>query len=110
MRHEDLTEPERLVWEAFPHGGHVDMRPGDPGVDDPAEGESWQSHRTVRGEVIRAIVLGACEPEQGAVPAVRITGARIAGRLDLVHAEVRCPVYLEGCWFEEPPDLSWAVT
>jgi hypothetical protein len=110
MRCEDLTEPERLVWKAFPRGGCVDLRSGDPGVDDPVYGGTWNGGRTVRSEVIRAILLGACEQEQGAVAALRIIGARISGRLDLVHADIRFPVYLEWCWFEESPDLCWAVT
>jgi hypothetical protein len=110
MRCEDLTEPERLVWKAFPTGGRIDLRSGDPAVDDPASGGGWDSGRTVRSEVIRTILLGACEPEQGEVAAMHIVGARISGCLDLVHAEVRFPVHLEECCFEEPPDLRWAVT
>ena len=110
MHREDLTEPELLVWKAFPRGGQVDLRSGDPAVDDPAKGERWDSSRVVRSEVIRAILLGACEPEPGAVAALRIVGARISGCLDLVHAEVRFPVHLEHCWFEAPPDLRWAAT
>ena len=110
MRCEDLTEPELLVWNAFPSGSQVDLRSGDPAVDDPARGGSWRSGRTVRSEVIRAILLGACEPEPGTVAALRIAGARISGCLDLVHADVRFPVHLENCWFEASPDLRWAVT
>jgi hypothetical protein len=110
MRHEDLTEPESRVLKAFPRGEHVDMRSGDAGADDPAQGESWHSERTVRAEVLRSILLGAYELERGTVPTLRVTGARITGSLDLAHAEVRFPVRLEGCWFEQPADLTWAVT
>src|ERR1022692_237273 len=110
MRCEDLTEPEQLVWEAFPCGGRVDLRSGDPALDDPAGGGRWQNGRTIRSEVIRAILLGAREPVPGAVAALRITGARISGCLDLVHGEVRFPVYLQKCWFENPLDLRRAVT
>ena len=76
MHREDLTEPELLVWKAFPRGGQVDLRSGDPAVDDPAKGERWDSSRVVRSEVIRAILLGACEPEPGAVAALRIVGSK----------------------------------
>lgn len=110
MLSENLTEPERSVWEAFPRSGCVDLRAGDPSVDDPAKGGCWEVARTVRSEVIRALVLGGPTPEQGAVAGVRIIGARITGSLDLAHAEVRCPLNLEQCWFEEPPDLHGAVT
>jgi hypothetical protein len=110
MHYEDLTEAERLVWNAFPGGGCVDLRSGDLDADDPASGGGWDGDRTVRGEVIRAVLLGAREPVHGAVAGLRITGARISGCVDLVHAEVRFPVHLERCWFEESPDLRWAVT
>jgi hypothetical protein len=36
MRSEDLAGAERLVWDAFPHGERVDLRVGDPALDDPA--------------------------------------------------------------------------
>jgi hypothetical protein len=110
MRCEDLTEPELLLWKAFPSGALVDLRSGNPTVDDPARGGSWDDDRIIRAEVIRAILLGACERETGAVAALRVTGARISGRLDLMHAEVRFPVHLVSCWFETSPDLCWAMT
>src|SRR5882672_4763358 len=65
MRCEDLTRSELLVWKAFPGGEVVDLRSGDPGMDDPSNGRSWDSSRVIRSEVIRAILLGACEPELG---------------------------------------------
>lgn len=110
MRCEDLTEPELKVWQAFPTGGLADLRSGDPAADDPADGGRWDSSRVVRAEVIQAILLGACEPEPGAVASLHLVGARISGCLDLVHADVRFPVHLERCWFEAAPDIRWAVT
>jgi hypothetical protein len=106
---DDLTAPERRIWEAFPRGERVDLRTADPVLDDPARGGCWEDDRTVRSEVIRALLLGGPEAQQGAVACVRITGARIAGCLDLAHAGVRSPVYLQRCWFEEPPDLRAAT-
>ena len=110
MDSEELTGPELLVWKAFPSGALVDLRSGDPAVDDPARGGSWDSGRVVRAEVLRAILLGSCEPEPGSVAAVRVAGARVCGSLDLMHADVRFPIHLAGCWFEMSPDLRWAVT
>jgi hypothetical protein len=110
MRREDLTEGELLVWDAFPGGALVDLRSGDPGLDDPTSGGSWDDSRSIRAEVIRAILLGACEPERGAVAALRVDGARISGCLDLRHADVHFPVHLANCWFERSPDLRWATT
>jgi hypothetical protein len=110
MRCEDLTETERLVWKAFRTGAPVDLSSGNPAADDPANGGSWKEGRVVRGEVIRAILLGACEPEPGAVAALRVAGARLSGQLDLAHAQVRYPVHLTKCSFEAPPDVRWAAT
>ena len=110
MRCEDLTEPERRIWKAFPLGECVDLRTGNPALDDPAEGSRWEGDRTVRSGVIRALLLGGPEAEQGAVACLRLVGARIVGCLELAHAELRCPVYLEQCWFEESPDFHGAST
>lgn len=110
MLSEELTEPELLMWKAFPSGALVDLRSGDPVADNPGRGGGWDDGRTVRAEVIRAILLGSCEPEPGAVAALRLAGARISGCLELMHAEVRFPVHLASCWFESSPDLRWATT
>jgi hypothetical protein len=51
----DLTPAERRVWEAFPLGEGVDFR--EDADDDPAAGASWGPERTVRAEVLRALLL-----------------------------------------------------
>jgi hypothetical protein len=108
----ELTESERRLWEAFARGERVDLRTGELDRDDPASGASWGEARTIRSDVIRSLLLGGgAEPElaAGTVSAVRLTGARITGPLDLAHAHFSWPVYLEYCWFEKIPDLRWAV-
>jgi hypothetical protein len=97
----DLSKPERALWEAFPRGAWVDVRSGDPEQDDPGSAGSWGALRTVRGEVVTALLLGACEPEPGRFPAVRLRGARIVGRIDLMGAVISHALVLEYCWFEE---------
>jgi hypothetical protein len=109
MLAEDLTDSERLLWDEFPRGGLVDLRNGDPDRDNPATGARWEAARTIRADVIRTLLLGGRGLEEGTVPAVRLTGARITGSLDLVHVDFSWPVYLEGCWFERIPDLRWAA-
>ncbi len=104
---QDLTECERQLQDAFPLGGLVDLRAGDPGVDDPRTGAGWGSDRTIRAEVIRGLLLKSREAGQGAVPAVRLMGARIVGPLDLAHADFSYPVFLKSCWFEKIPDWRW---
>jgi hypothetical protein len=113
---QDLTECEQLLQEAFPTGRLVDLRAGNPAVDDPIAGAGWGSDRTIRAEVIRGLLLSnpgreqsLCNPEPvpSAVPAIRLTGARIAGPLDLAHTNFSYPLCLEHCWFEKIPDWRW---
>ncbi|MEU9129718.1 pentapeptide repeat-containing protein [Kitasatospora sp. NPDC048540] len=105
-----LTATERRIWQAFPHGDPVDLRTGDPDADRPAAAEHWAPERSVRGEVIAALLLGACPQAAGAVAALRVAGARITGPLRLDHGQVSCALQLRGCRFDGPIDLDGAVT
>jgi hypothetical protein len=108
MRVEDLSPAERALWDAFPRGESVDLTTGRRGQDEPAMSDTWGAERQVRAEVIVALLLGAREAESGQVAAVRLTGARITGTLNLGHAEVTVPLALTGCAFDEQPHLYWA--
>lgn len=108
MQIDDLSEPERALWDAFPCGDLVDLSSGDAAADDLNEAEDWGPERTIRAEVIAALLLGARSSEPGHVPAARIAGARIDGPLNLGHAEVVAPLTLAGCYFTEIPHLYWA--
>jgi hypothetical protein len=72
----ELTEPEQALWQAFPRGAWVDLRDGD-------------RDRAIRAEVITALLLGAADREPGYTPGVRIRGARVTGRLDLMGVLTR---------------------
>ncbi|MEU6117337.1 oxidoreductase [Streptomyces sp. NPDC047117] len=120
MREEDLTDPERRLWQAFATGTKVDLRDraadGADGANSAdgsdAEGDGsgsgWGPERTVRASVIRALLLGSVDPRAGETPVVHLVGARIAGRMDLVFCEARCVLRLEECRFEEAPQLYGA--
>jgi hypothetical protein len=97
----DLTEPERLLWLAFTRGTWVDLREGDPVADDPRNAGQWGPARVIRAEVIRALLLGAKEAEAGYAGALRLRGARVTGRLDLMGATVANPLVCEYCCFEQ---------
>ena len=56
---DDLSKPERALWAAFPGGVRVDLRSGDPEEDDPANAGCWGKGRTVRAQVVTALLLGA---------------------------------------------------
>ncbi|MQA86478.1 MAG: hypothetical protein GEV03_18055 [Streptosporangiales bacterium] len=98
-----MTEPERRLWAAYPAGTWVEL-----GADLPAEDAGPE--RTVRAEVIAALLLGACDPEPGRVQAVRLRGARVTGVLDVSGGTVGCALRLKECRLEEAPDFDNAQT
>lgn len=93
---EDLNAAEKRLWTAFPRGQWVDLR-GEP-------------ERVVRAAVIQAALLGACETEPGHTPGVRLRGAMVTGRLDLISATVESALVCEYCQFDEPLRLVEATT
>lgn len=110
MSLDQLTEAEKFVWQVFRSGDWADLRSGEPGADDVADGATWGPERTVDAEVIRALLLGARGEEAGRHPALRLRGARVTGRLDLMGAAVGYALVCEGCYFEEPLRLVEADT
>ncbi|HEV2373859.1 MAG TPA: hypothetical protein VGS19_17010 [Streptosporangiaceae bacterium] len=107
---DELTAAERVLWAAFPHGTWADLRTGVVAEDDPAGGRSWGPSRTIRAEVVAALLLGVCDAERGYGPAVRLRGARVSGRLDLMGVTLSCPLVCEHCSFESAPRLVESVT
>jgi uncharacterized protein YjbI with pentapeptide repeats len=100
---DQLSDSEQLLWDAFQQSQTADLRVGDVLADSPLRGTSWGAERVVRAEVVARLLLGACEPTRGLVPAVRLIGARVTGVLDLDFAEVAYSAMLQGCYFEEEP-------
>ncbi|MGQ4437816.1 oxidoreductase [Streptomyces sp. SAS_260] len=110
LSYDELTSPERELWDAFPQGRRVDLRTGVPEDDCVTEGGQWDSARTVRAAVIVALLLGARAVQPGTVAGLRLAGARISGRLNLAGAQITYVLWLEDCWFEESVDLLGAST
>jgi hypothetical protein len=100
----DLTPAERLMWQAFPRSEAVDLRQAD---DDPEHGDLWGADRTVRAEVVRALLLGRVA-EDGEIAALRLSGVRISGLLNLQYATIDCAIRLWACHFEQTPVLYGA--
>ncbi|MFF9867660.1 membrane-associated oxidoreductase [Streptomyces sp. NPDC013953] len=101
----DLTPAEVRIWRAFPRGESVDFRAA--GNEDPALGNTWGAERTVRASVLRALLLKAPQ-EEGEIAALKITGARITGVLDLKYATIDAAIRLSHCRFDGVPDLYGA--
>ncbi|HEX3921039.1 MAG TPA: hypothetical protein VHY31_01985 [Streptosporangiaceae bacterium] len=79
----------------------MDLRAHDPAADDLDRLARAGPERVVRAEVIRTLLLGAGETEPGCAPGVRLRGARISGRLDLMGASVTRPLVCEFCSFDD---------
>ncbi|MER7258814.1 oxidoreductase [Streptomyces parvus] len=110
LSYDEMTPPERELWDAFPEGRPVDFRTGVPGDDGVAEGGQWGSGRTVRAAVIVALMQGANPAQPGDMAGLRLAGARISGCLDLSDAQLGQALRIEECWFEDPPNLHGAST
>ncbi|UNZ20985.1 oxidoreductase [Streptomyces sp. 891-h] len=110
LSYDELTSPERALWDAFPEGRRVDLRTGVLGEDRVHEGGQWGPGRTVRASVLVALLQGANAAEPGAVACLRLAGARISGCLNLAGAHIAHALRLEDCWFDEGVDLSEAST
>ncbi|MGW7381159.1 membrane-associated oxidoreductase [Streptomyces sp. NPDC054794] len=100
----ELSPAELRVWQAFPRGESVDFRAEN---EDPAPGDTWGAERTVRASVLRALLLKSPH-EEGEIAALKITGARITGVLDLKYATIDAAVRLSHCQFDSVPDLYGA--
>jgi hypothetical protein len=103
MEINDLTPAELRIWRAFTRGERVDFRASDD--EDAADGASWGPERTIRASALKALLLHAPQ-EDGEIAALKVSGARITGPLDLTHTVLEShPVRLSHCHFDERPEL-----
>ncbi|MFD3496706.1 membrane-associated oxidoreductase [Streptomyces sp. NPDC058676] len=116
MEIDNLTPAELRVWRAFPRGESVNFRTADD--EDVAHGAEWGRERSVRAVVLRSLLLNGPR-EDGEIPALKLSGARITGVLDLRYGTSDHAVRLSHCSFEDAPllygsrlrqlNLSWSV-
>lgn len=104
MENANLTPLERRVCQAFPLGEPIDVR--QPADQDREPAGNWAPERTVRAEVIRDLLLS----EPGEACALRLTGVRITGLLNLQYGHIAHPIRLTSCHFTHPPDFDGAQT
>ncbi|GHA82823.1 oxidoreductase [Streptomyces termitum] len=95
-----LTEPERAMWQAFRIGATCDLTEGVPERDDPFGTAPWGPERSVRAEVVAALLLDGPAARSGRVAALKLRGARITGVLGLAGGTVGPYVELNGCRFD----------
>ncbi|MFI7135676.1 hypothetical protein ACIBQ1_59215 [Nonomuraea sp. NPDC050153] len=111
-----LTKAERRLWNAFPTGETVELGPfeigppGTAGANAPTDGHTWGPGRSIRAEVIAQLLLGARDTGTGSVPAVRLRGARITGRLTIIGGTIPYELGLIGCHLDEPIRLTDSTT
>jgi hypothetical protein len=107
LEYEELTVPERALWDASKTGRLLDLRAGTPELDDPAHGESWGTERLVRSQLLYEL-LTATAPKDADLRALRLVGGRITGVLDMEAARLACPLELQGCRVDEPINFARA--
>ncbi|MFI9297013.1 oxidoreductase [Streptomyces gardneri] len=110
LSYDELTRPERELWDAFPEGRRVCLRPSTSDVNGPTASPEWAPEHAVRAAVIAALLLGANDERAGAVSALHLTGARITGLLDLSGADVGHTLWFEDCLLDEAVRLRGTTT
>ena len=106
---DDLSDAERELMGKATTGDLADVRAGEPELDNPACGADWAPGRTVRADLLVALLTGERAPEGGGLRAVRLRGARITGRLNMEADTFKCPLVLWDCHLDEPADFSDAT-
>lgn len=95
----DLTELERRLVDAVIGGERLDLVAADEEIG-PEAMAGWGPDRTVRGELVRQLLLDRFEWPDGSQADPRgiwLRGARLAGGLDLAEIESRLPLSLIDC-------------
>lgn len=106
----ELSENERLLWEAFPRGEQVDLQPQEEireGTD--GKRERKPGHR-IRADIIAQLLHTQVDPTPGKIVMLHLRAAHITGRLELQYSKLACPVIFEDCSFDLPINLSHSNT
>jgi hypothetical protein len=103
----DLSEPEKLIWEAFAAGGSVKFGTK---ADDPATGAAWGTERQVRADVLVALLSGAAKPEPSHVGTVDLQGAHILGKISAPGSVFDHQLRLTKCYIPNGLELSETKT
>ncbi|WP_157878096.1 hypothetical protein [Streptomyces torulosus] len=107
---EEWSAPERRLWSAFRDGSMLDLRTGVATGDAPADGAEWGPERQIRAHVIAFLLLDGPPATPGRVRALRVSGARVTGELDLTSATIDCEIDFDACSFSDVLSLRHATT
>jgi hypothetical protein len=110
LARDELTDPERKLWDATQSGASVDLRTGDSERDDPTSGAAWDTSRQIRAQLLSELLTKTSGPADPRPRPLRLAGARVTGTLDLEAATLTRPVLLGGCFFDESITLTEAST
>jgi hypothetical protein len=105
-----MSQAERRLQRAVVSAEPVDLRTRRLEQDDVTHGREWPRDRCIRANVLAAILLESSQVSTRTIPVLRLAGARITGSLELIGANLAKTLWLEKCYFEEPPDLTDART
>ncbi|MEU3182796.1 oxidoreductase [Streptomyces sp. NPDC006923] len=95
-----LSAAELGMWHAFRNGGTYDLSTSDPVLDDPFSAPPWGTERSVRARVIALLLLSGPPALPGRVAALKLSGVRITGTLNLAGGTINPYVELTDCLFE----------
>src|SRR5215213_7303053 len=99
---------EQRVRDAITTGQVVDLEVEVPERNNVETGATWGPERSIRGELLSELLTEGGGPAVRPARVLRLQGARITGKLDLEAVTVRCPVSLQGCYFDEEVILKEA--
>lgn len=99
----DLSDAERKVVEHASRGKTCQL-----GAGEPSKGAKWGEERVVRASVIYALCCGLHDDWPVHAKGVRISGARIDGKLDFEDAVLQSPLHLLHCYIGEPMSFERA--
>jgi hypothetical protein len=108
LGYEELTEPERAVWNAIETGALVTLPVGATTAEDSASGATWGQDRQIRAQLLYELLAGGNGPKDIRPRALKLAGARITGTLDLEAVTLVCPLSLVQCYFDQPINLKEA--
>jgi hypothetical protein len=116
MRWNEMTEKLKLhgaesqLWHCATSGEPFDLRTGVLEDDDILQGRTWPEERCIRAEVLTALLYHMGHAGSINTSTLRLSGARITGRILLAGADVVVAMLFEQCYLDEVPDLSEART